>query len=66
MHKLSKSEFMSKVVNDLYENKRQEKEKLRAADIHTIENRDKINKYIRRKKSKMKNLRILHLKLKQK
>jgi len=50
VNKLSKSEFMSKVVNDLYEKKRQEKEKLKGADIHTIQNVNKIDKYMRRKK----------------
>jgi predicted CopG family antitoxin len=50
VNKLSKSEFMSKVVNDLYEKKRQEKERLMAADIHAIQNVNKINKYMRRKK----------------
>lgn len=50
MYKLSKSEFMSKAINDLYEKKRLEKEKLKGADIHTIQNVNKINKYMRRKK----------------
>ncbi len=50
MYKLSKSEFMSKAINDLYENKRQEKERLRAADVYTIQNVNKIDKYMRRKK----------------
>lgn len=50
MDKLSKSEFMNKVVNDLYKKKLQEKENARAADIHIIQNTNRINNYIRRKK----------------
>ncbi|MEG2289082.1 MAG: hypothetical protein RSA29_10355 [Clostridium sp.] len=50
MNKLSKSEFMSKAINDLYEFKRLEKEKAMGAEIHEIQNFHKINQYKRRKK----------------
>jgi len=47
MQKLSKSEFMSKVINDLNESKRREKEKSITADIHIIQNFHKIQRRTR-------------------
>lgn len=47
MEKLSKTEFMSKVVNDLYQKKLAAKERLKGADFHAIENCNK-TRYFRR------------------
>lgn len=47
MQKLSKSEFMSKAINDLYEFKRLAKEKSMGADIHMIQNFHKIQRRTR-------------------
>jgi hypothetical protein len=44
MQKLTKSEFMSKVINDTYAKKFAEKEKSIAADIHIIQNFHKIQR----------------------
>ncbi len=46
--KLSKSEFMQKVVNDRYKKQRSEKEKLESADRYTFDNMNK-SKNFRRK-----------------
>ncbi|WP_252227986.1 MULTISPECIES: hypothetical protein [unclassified Clostridium] len=46
--KLSKSEFMQKVVNDRYKKQRAEKEKLEGADRYTFDNMNK-SKNFRRK-----------------
>ncbi|MGL5153111.1 MAG: hypothetical protein ACRC7N_21330 [Clostridium sp.] len=50
MQKLSKSEFMHKVINDKYNKRLKEKEMLNGAMIHSIENNIKIQDYKRRKK----------------
>lgn len=50
MRALSKKEFMNKVINDMYNKQRLEKEKLKSADIHAIENVYKIQEYRRKKK----------------
>lgn len=42
MQKLSKNEFMTKVINDKYEKRRQEKDQ---ANSHTIENIGRVNNY---------------------
>ena len=47
MKKLSKSEFMTMVINDLNKKKLADKERQRSADRHIFDNIDKIN---RRKK----------------
>lgn len=48
MKKLSKTEFMSLVVNDLYKRKRAAREKLKGADTHTIENCNKTKNFRRK------------------
>lgn len=50
MKVLSKKEFMHKVINDLYNKQRKEKEKLKSADTHSIENNIKVNEFRRKKK----------------
>lgn len=50
MRALSKSEFMHKVINDIYKKQRLEKEKLKSADAHSIENTIKVNEFRRKKK----------------
>lgn len=50
MQKLSKNDFMRKVVNDKYKKRLKEKEMLNGAMIHSIENNRKIQDYKRRKK----------------
>ncbi|WP_308779777.1 hypothetical protein [uncultured Clostridium sp.] len=50
MRALSRKEFMSKVINDMYNKQRLEKEKRKSADVHAIENVYKIQEYRRKKK----------------
>lgn len=50
MQKLNKSEFMSKVINDLYNKQRKEKEKQNSARIHSIVNVNRIKEYGRKHK----------------
>lgn len=50
MQKLTKSEFMHKVINDLYEKKRINREKLQCADTHSINNCNKTKDFLRRKR----------------
>ena len=50
MRALSRKEFMSKVINDMYNKQRLEKERLRSADVHAIENTIKVNEFRRKKK----------------
>lgn len=47
MKVLSKSEFMHKVVNDLYQKKLAAKERLVCADSYTIENCNKTKNFRR-------------------
>lgn len=47
---LSKTEFMHLVVNDLDKKRRAEIEKAKGADIHIINNINKINEFRRKKK----------------
>jgi len=47
MRALSKSEFMSKVINDLYKKKLAAKERLKGADFHAMENCNKVKKFRR-------------------
>lgn len=46
--KLSKSEFMQKVVNDRYKKQRLEKEKLEGADRYTFDNMGKTKNFRRK------------------
>lgn len=50
MRRLSKKEFIHKVINDMYNRQRLEKEKLKSADVHAIENTIKINEFRRKYK----------------
>lgn len=50
MKTLSKKEFMHKVINDMYNRQRLEKEKLKSADVHAIENNIKVNEFRRKYK----------------
>lgn len=50
MKPLSKKEFMHNVINDLYNKQRLEKEKLKSASAHAIENTIKVNEFRRKKK----------------
>ncbi|SHK38382.1 hypothetical protein SAMN02745163_03723 [Clostridium cavendishii DSM 21758] len=44
MRKLSKSQFMHKVINDKYDKQHTEREKLKGADNHIFENINKIRR----------------------
>lgn len=46
--KLTKAEFMQKVVNDLYKKKAKEREKLHGADTHAIQNINKVKEFRRK------------------
>lgn len=48
MKKLSKSEFMKKIINDKYEKRRLENEGENAAKSHFVNNVARTNKAIRR------------------
>ncbi|MGJ0841554.1 hypothetical protein [Clostridium tertium] len=50
MRALSKKEFMHKVINDMYNRQRLEKERLKSANAHAIENTIKVNEFRRKKK----------------
>lgn len=50
MQRLSKSEFMSKVINDKYAKKLAEEERLKVADRHAMLNCIKTNDFRRRKR----------------
>ena len=44
MSKLSKSEFMHKIINDIYAKKLADKEKLNSAYVHSLNNFNKIKR----------------------
>ena len=48
--KLSKSEFMALVTNDYYNKRFKERQKMQGAEIHSIENTDKVQDFRRKKK----------------
>ncbi|MFR1378867.1 MAG: hypothetical protein ACLSTJ_07905 [Clostridium neonatale] len=48
--KLSKSEFMALVINDYYNKRFKKKQQLQAAEIHSIENTNKVQDFRRKKK----------------
>lgn len=50
MQKLTKSEFMQKVINHYYDKRRLENEKLHGADTHSIQNINKTKDFSRRKR----------------
>lgn len=49
MQKLSKSEFMHRVINDKYNKKNNELEKLKGAEFHLMNNSAKIKEFNRRR-----------------
>lgn len=48
--KLSKSEFMALVTNDYYNKRFKEKQQLQGAEIHLIENTNKVQNFRRKKR----------------
>ncbi|MDU4727659.1 hypothetical protein [Clostridium sp.] len=50
MRRLSKSEIMHLVINDLDKKRLAEKEKFKGADVHTINNISKIKEFRRKKR----------------
>ena len=49
MHKLNKSEFMQRVINDYYNKKRFENERKHGVDVHSIQNINKTKDFSRRR-----------------